>query len=95
MLSVNIPTHCHNPNFDNQGQSGIPFWQPKKKKLIAIFTGDKYWCNRSEQIETLHEFMLANKSLIFALQMEKYLASNEPNCISIALHASKPDYHKV
>ena len=35
MLSVNIPTHCHNPNFDNQGQSGIPFLPPKKQKLIA------------------------------------------------------------
>ena len=37
MLSVNIPTHCHNPNFDNQGQSGIPFWPPKKKKTYCHF----------------------------------------------------------
>ena len=53
MLSVNIPTHGHNHNFDNQAQIGMPFWPPKKKKknLLPFLdrkNGDKYWCNRSE-----------------------------------------------
>ena len=55
MLSVNIPTHGHNHKFDNQAQSGMPFWPPKKKKNLLFFldrkNGDKYWCNRSEQIQ--------------------------------------------
>ena len=56
----------------------LPFLDRKKRRQILV-----------QQKWTLHEFMLGNKRLIFALQMEKYLASNEPNCISITLHASQ------